>query len=293
MHVLLIAMLAAAPAETTPAEVLLWRDGAPGSQGKTGAEVVEVSDKDGFRRVHGIHKPSVTPYLPSRGAATGAAVIIMPGGGHKYLSIDNEGHAVARWLAEHGVAAFVLKYRLAREEGSTYKVEEHALHDAQRAVRLVRSRARDWNVDPARVGVMGFSAGGELAGYAASRYDAGDLKAKDPIERQSSRPAFQALLYPGGPHDGAAPAKDTPPAFLCAAYDDRNPSRNAVAIFERLRDGGVPAELHIFARGGHGFGMKDRPMPITGWINRFDEWLKDQGFLDKSDVPVRTATTGR
>jgi acetyl esterase/lipase len=279
MLTLALLIAAAASSAEAPPEILLWPGGAPGSEGKTGPEVAVPKD-DGFRRVAGIHKPSVTAYLPPRASATGAAVIIMPGGGHRYLSIENEGYAVAKFLGEQGIAGFVLKYRLAREEGSTYKVEEHALHDVQRALRLVRSRAREWNLDPARVGVIGFSAGGELVALAASRYDAGSPAAKDPIERQSSRPSFQALLYPGG-HDTGAPPKDAPPAFLCAAYDDKNPSRNAVATFERLRDAGIPAELHVYAHGGHGFGMHDRPLPVTGWSARFVEWLKDQGFLQK------------
>ena len=164
---LMPALALAARADET---AVLWPAGAPGSEGKTAPEVVVESD--GVRRVSSIHNPSLTVHLPPRKKATGAAVIILPGGGHRYLAIDNEGHRVAAWLNAHGVAGFVLKYRLAREPGSTYRVAEHALHDAQRALRLVRSRARQWGVDPARVGILGFSAGGELASYAASRFDA-------------------------------------------------------------------------------------------------------------------------
>jgi acetyl esterase/lipase len=276
----------AAPAEDPP--VPLWPAGAPGSEGKTAPEVVV--ETDGIRRVSSIHNPSLGVHLPSRkakGAAapTGAAVIILPGGGHRYLSIDNEGHAVARWLNAHGVAGFVLKYRLAREEGSTYKVAEHALQDVQRALRLVRSRAKQWGIDPARVGILGFSAGGDLATYAASRYDTGKPDAQDPIERESARPAFQGLLYPGaGPADLVVP-KDAPPAFLCTAADDKTPTKNALTLFGKLREAGIDAEMHVYAHGGHGFGMKDRPLPVTAWATRFHEWLGDQGFLKAAPPP--------
>jgi acetyl esterase/lipase len=267
----------AGPAPAAPEEIPLWSGVAPGSEGKSGPEVV--IETDGIRRIASIHRPSITAHLPAKETATGAAVIILPGGGHRYLAIDNEGHKVARWLSERGIASFVLKYRLAREEGSSYKVEVHALQDAQRAMRLVRSRAKQWNLDPQRVGLLGFSAGGQLAGQAAARFDAGKRDAKDPVERESSRPAFQALLYSGNPGAEAAPPKDAPPAFLCVAYDDRGPTGTAVELFQKLREGGVNAELHVYAKGGHGFGMKDRPLPISSWPNRLHEWMGVQGFL--------------
>jgi endo-1,4-beta-xylanase len=266
---------AAVPA--SPSELRLYPGVAPGSEGKTGAEVV--TNTDGTHRVSGIHKPSIIPYLPSRDA-TGAAVVVLPGGGHKYLAIDNEGHKVAQWFADHGVAAFVLKYRLAREEGSTYKVEVHALQDTQRAIRMVRSRAKQWHLDPARIGAMGFSAGGALVNLAGARFDAGKTDAADPIDRESSRPAFQILMYAGG---GGGPElevpKDSPPAFFCAAADDKGPTSAALARFAKLREAGISAELHLFANGGHGFGMKERPLPVTAWPTRVREWLADQGML--------------
>jgi endo-1,4-beta-xylanase len=284
-------LLAAGPASAQE-EVLLWPKGAPGSEGKNAPEAVRVND--GIRRVASIHKPSVTAYLPSKQTATGAAVIIMPGGGHRYLSIDNEGHFVARWLRDHGVAGFVLKYRLARDEAgsTTYKVEEHAVKDGQRALRLLRARARSWNLDPQRIGVIGFSAGAQLASFMGAGFDAGDPKAKDPIERESSRPAFQALMYGGSRREGGPPLpKDAPPAFFCVASDDKNPTATALELFQKFREAGLSAELHVFARGGHGFGMKDRPMPITHWPARFREWLDDQGFL-KPAAPVAKAPEG-
>ncbi len=276
----LLLALPARAADAAPEEVVLWRNGAPGSEGKTAPEKEVVRENsDGVRRLASIHKPSVTVYLPSKATATGASVIILPGGGHRYLSIDNEGHAVARWLASKGVAGFVLKYRLAREEGSTYKVEEHAVKDAQRALRLVRSRAKGWGLDPQRIGLIGFSAGAQIVSHAAGQYDAGDPKAKDPVDRESARPAFQALLYGGAKREGLPIPKDAPPAFICVAADDKGPTATSVEVFQKLREAGVNAELHIFAKGGHGFGMRERPLAITGWPSRFQEWMADQGFL--------------
>jgi endo-1,4-beta-xylanase len=258
-----------------PQEIMLWPNGAPGSEGRTGEEVL-VNQNDGVRRVAGIHKPALTVHLPAKPAGT--AVIILPGGGHRYLSIDNEGHAAAKWLAERGIAGFVLKYRLAREEGSTYTVEGHALADAQRAIRLVRSRAKEFGIDPARVGVLGFSAGGQVAVLASARFDAGKPDSADPVERESSRPAFQALLYSGGFPAGIAIPKDAPPAFICVAYDDRGPTGTAITLFKNLRDAGVNAELHVYSRGGHGFGMRHRPLAVTSWSVRLLEWLRDSGL---------------
>src|SRR5450759_2396929 len=169
-----------------PKEILLWPNGASGSEGKTGDEVVRIAD-GGDHVVSNIHKPSITPYLPSPDKATGCAVIVAPGGGHRELWIDHEGYNVAWWLNEHGIAAFVLKYRLARETNSTDTVDGHALADMQRALRLVRSRAREWGIQTNRIGVMGFSAGSEVAFLSAMRFDNGAADATDAVELQSSR----------------------------------------------------------------------------------------------------------
>src|SRR5438552_2749034 len=172
-----------------PKEIPLWPNGAPGSEGKTAQEVVAKS-ASGELSVWSIHNPSLTPYLPAKEKATGTAMLVIPGGGHRVLAITHEGYNVAEWLSEHGIAAFVLKHRLARETNSTYKIEIEALADTQRALRLIRSRAQEWSIDPARVGAIGFSAGGELVNFAWERFDEGKPEARDPIERQPSRPNF-------------------------------------------------------------------------------------------------------
>jgi endo-1,4-beta-xylanase len=271
-------LCAAALGASSPEEILLWPKGAPGSEGKTAPESVRPST-DGVRRIHSIHKPSVTAFLPPAGRATGTAIVILPGGGHQYLSIDNEGTAAAKWLADRGVAGFVLKYRLAREEGSTYRVDVEPLADVQRAVRLIRSRAAEWNLQPDRIGVMGFSAGGQLTAMAAMKFDSGKAASDDPVERASSRPSFQVLLYPGGAAADAVVPKDAPPAFFCVAFDDKGPSKTSLELFQKLKDAGVTAELHVYSQGGHGFGMRNRPLPITGWPERLMDWMRVTGLI--------------
>jgi endo-1,4-beta-xylanase len=265
-----------------PPVIPLWPSGAPGSEGKTDPEIVveQAKNRGHDRRVSRIHNPSLTVYLPPRDKATGAAVVICPGGGHRVLAIDHEGYEVARWLNSIGVAGFVLKYRLARTEGAGYKVDVHALQDAQRAIRLVRSRAGEWGIDPKRVGLMGFSAGGEVTALAGTRFDTGSEGASDPIDRLSCRPDFLVLVYPGGRPETLTITKQTPPAFLLVAHDDRLADRTT-ALYSALKKAEVSAELHIYARGGHGFGMRDTHSPVASWTTRLQEWMADRGLLRK------------
>jgi len=277
----LVLLIAAVVTADEPKEIPLWPDGAPGSEGKTDKEVVQRA-ASGERSVFSVHHPSISPYLPPQARATGAAVIVIPGGGHRVLAIDHEGYNVAQWLSERGIAAFVLKYRLARETNSAYQVEVHALADTQRAIRLVRSRAQEWGIDPARVGVMGFSAGGELAAFASMRFENGVEGAADAVDRQNSRPAFQALIYPGSSRK-IEPTKDSPPAFLACAYNDRPDIAEGLAeVYLRFKRAGVTAELHIYGSGGHGFGVRaSNRKPVATWLARFEEWLGDNGFLQR------------
>jgi len=277
---LVISQLLAATIWATDESVMsLWPGRAPGSEGKMAEEVVRLSP-EGEHIVSSIHFPSLIVVLPPKEQATGAAVVIIPGGGHRELWMDHEGDKVARWLAAHGIAGIILKYRLALEEGSSYQVALHSLADAQRAIRFVRSHAVEWGVDPARVGVLGFSSGGELAALASMLGKTGDPAATDPVNRQSSKPAFQALLYPGNAK-GIMPAKGAPPAFLVCGYDDRpDISEELPRVYQRFRQAGVPAELHIFTGAGHGFGLRDsNSFPAGAWPIRLREWLADRGFL--------------
>ena len=259
-----------------PQAILLWPNGAPGSEGKTAEEAVEVT-RSGERNITQIHKPSLTPYLPAAGQASGAAIVIAPGGGHSKLCIDHEGHNLARWLAERGTAALVLKYRLSREPGSSYSLEGHAVGDMQRAIRLVRSRAKEWNIDPQKVGALGFSAGGELAFMAAMQPASGNSPAGDAIDAHSGRPDFQCLIYPGK-SSRIAVGKDMPEAFIVCGYGDRQDIAHGMAeVYLKFKDAGGPAELHIYAAAGHGFGVRDSTQgAVAHWPARLEEWLADK-----------------
>jgi len=275
----------AQPTANPHGPVPLWTNGAPGSQGKTAPETVTV-DGEGEHRVAAVNNPTITPYLV-RGAKTPtAAIIIAPGGGHQFLSIDMEGYDVAKYLSGHGVAAFVLKYRLAKEKGSTYTIEKDEIGDMQRAIRLVKSRAAEWNVDPQRVGVMGFSAGGQLAVMAAQGYHTGAAAAgADQVDQQSDKPAFEVLMYPGGltPEVIGKVTKDMPPGFLLCGADDRDTiSQMLPQLFVAMRKAGVSAELHEYAGVGHGFGLRlSQHGGVSDWPNLLVLWMDTKGFLQK------------
>ena len=272
----LIATLAL-QADETPASFPLWPTGAPGSEARAAeAETLEGSN------VCNVHNPSLTPYLPAPDKATGTAVIICPGGGHRKLCLGHEGGALAEWFQARGIAAFVLKYRLAREPNSPYTIQDHAMADTRRALRIVRSRASEWHIKPDRIGIMGFSAGGELAAFAAMKSDAGQPNAADPIDRASSRPDFQALIYPGT-SDLFSAEKGMPPVFIACGYSDRPDIAEGMAkLYLKYKVAGVKAELHIYSEAGHGFGYRpDKTGAAAKWPERFTEWLTDSGFLGK------------
>ncbi|HEX4561776.1 MAG TPA: alpha/beta hydrolase [Gemmatimonadales bacterium] len=274
---MILALLSRGLMAQGPASILLWPHGAPGSEGKAGDEAVRLTEL-GEHIVSRVHRPSLTPYLPE-GSATGAAVIVVPGGGHRELWMDHEGYRVGQWLADHGIAAFVLKYRLAREEGSTYTVDRDELADVQRAIRLVRSQASTWHVAPDRIGVIGFSAGGELAALAGTRYDTGAAGSDDSVARESSRPAFVGLIYPSIPAGLHFP-EDTPPAFLLCGEKDSAIAEGLPVLYGSWRQAGASAEMHILTGAGHGFGIRDNNAPgIALWTTLWYDWLDARGML--------------
>ena len=267
--------IASFAAETPPA-IPLWEKGAPGSEARQ-AEPEKVEGSN----VCNVHQPTLTPFVPAADKATGTAVIICPGGGHQKLCLGHEGYALAEWFQERGIAAFVLKYRLAREKGSTYTIQDHAMADARRALRLIRNRADEWHIQPDRLGILGFSAGGELAAFAAMKSDPGQKEAADPIERQSSRPDFQALIYPGTSGLFSA-EKGMPPLFIAAGFHDRpDISEGMATLYLKYKAAKIPAELHLYANAGHGFGYKPdaKPTAASRWPQRLVEWLTDTGLL--------------
>lgn len=281
-NALLIAMLFvfASAAGQDPEEIPLWKDGAPGFE-KRKDEPVKAKDW----WVKNIHNPSVTVYLPPKEKATGAAVVICPGGGHRELVFTAEGSDPAKYLNSLGVAAIVLKYRLAREENSPYTLEKHVKDDVYRAMRMVRSKANEWNIDPRRIGIMGFSAGGEVVAMIAYSPGDGDPAAKDPIDRQNGRPDFQILIYPGPGFIPQTLPANAPPAFMLAANDDACCSGPVITLLEKYHAAKIPVEAHIYTQGAHGFNMGYRSSlkSIKGWPQRMADWLDDNGYL-KSDT---------
>ncbi|MEM7659320.1 MAG: alpha/beta hydrolase [Bacteroidota bacterium] len=259
------------------------------------------------RRIAKVQTPTLEAYFPRPGRANGASVIICPGGGYTILAYDWEGVDMAKWFNSMGVTAFVLKYRLPRYEEADECAEGIALADAQRAMRLVRSRTEEWNLDPERIGIMGFSAGGHLASTTGTHFDAGDKNATEAIEQQSSRPDFMILMYPvvsmdtSIAHMGSRrnlisktpnPEKerlysneaqvtaDTPPTLLIHADNDKGVvPENSVYFYLALRKAGVPAAMHIFATGGHGFSFGEGKGSVENWPDLCEGWLEDRGLL--------------
>jgi acetyl esterase/lipase len=273
-------------------EIKLWANGAPGSEGITAQEVSTPSKDPKYAGMPGnfkvTHYPSLYVFLPPKEKANGTAMVVAPGGGHTQLVIDKEGWEVADWLNERGIAAFVLKYRLAKAPGVKYTLPNEVYADAARAIRMVRSRAEEWRVNPGKIGFIGFSAGGEVAGMVETKFDAGKPDAADPIERVSSRPDFDVLIYPWyrpGANKPDEPAlfpvpKDAPPVFMVCADDDRSHVEPTVKFYLELEAARVPTEMHIYAYGGHGFGLRPtkKEAPVMKWPARLEEWMAERGI---------------
>ncbi|HEX6987268.1 MAG TPA: alpha/beta hydrolase [Planctomycetaceae bacterium] len=258
-----------------PQVIPLWEAGPPGFESRRD-EPEEAKDY----WVRNVHNPSLTVFLPPKEKATGTAVVVCPGGGHRLLVDNAEGVEPARYLNDLGVAAFVLKHRLPRQEGSPYDLDVHPREDGLRAMRLVRSRAAEWGIDPGRIGFMGFSAGGEVASMVAFGPTAGAPDAADPVDRADARPDFLIEIYPGPLGIPEALPANPPPAFLLVANDD-GAARNVVALLEKYRDARAPVEAHFFARGGHGFNMGNRSKlaSVRKWPERLADWMADGGLL--------------
>jgi acetyl esterase/lipase len=260
-----------------PQVIPLWEKGAPGFEDRRN-EPEQAKDY----WVRNIHNPSITVFLPPKEKANGAAVLICPGGGHRELVYKAEGVEPAQYLNNFGVTAFVLKYRLARETNSPYSLQIHPRQDAQRAMRLIRSRAAEWNLDTNRIGVIGFSAGAETEAMLVYGSTDGDANASDPIDRMNCRVDFQIVIYPGplGVPSGDISA-DAPPAFFVVANDDVSHVRPVLSQLEKYEKVKRPIEVHLYARGGHGFNMGNRSKlaTIKSWPQRMADWLEDNNFL--------------
>jgi acetyl esterase/lipase len=279
--VCLPAIAGAAP--PAPRSFPLWPDWALANDPRRGEPEVA---KDYW--VRNVHNPSITVFQPDPRHRNGAAIVVFPGGGHRLLVWTTEGTKVGEALTRYGLTVFVVKYRLANEEGSRFEVERDAAADARRAIQWVRAHADEFGVDQARVGAMGFSAGGELVSLIADNPPPADPWAAvasrlppDAVGRQSARPDFQVLVFPG-PHGipGKA-AAGAPPAFIVAGSRDECCAAPSVALYEQLRKAGVSAELHMYAEGGHAFNLDESDrISILHWPDRLADWLADGGWLD-------------
>ncbi|HEX4609163.1 MAG TPA: alpha/beta hydrolase [Urbifossiella sp.] len=278
---------AAGPAADPSAVIDLWPGKAPGEAKDIGSEKL-IEPKPGQAdvvRLTNVSRPSIAVYPAPKDKATGAAVIVAPGGGYSILAIEHEGTQVCEWLNTLGVTAFLLKYRVPKRD---MQMPDNlaAVQDAQRAVSLVRSKAADWKLDPNRVGMLGFSAGGNLTAWACLA----EKRMYDPLDdadKQPSRPNFAALIYPAYLTDKGGDlkpeyrvTKDSPPMFFAHASDDPVTPVGSVALYAALKKAGVPAEVHIYATGGHGFGMRKSANPVSTWPARCGDWLKSRGYLD-------------
>jgi acetyl esterase/lipase len=289
--VFLLMLVADSAIAAEPTAVRLWKDGAPGTPATKPAD-----------------EPVLLVYTPTTkktGVPTG--IIVLPGGGYGHLAMDHEGKQIAEWLNSLGITAFVLKYRMS-SSGHRHPVP---MLDAQRAIRTVRANAKEYKIDPARIGVLGFSAGGHLASTVGTHFDDGISKSEDPIERASSRPDFLILCYPvislkeSFSHRGSRtkllgdspdPAlveslsnetqvtAKTPPAFIFQTTEDKSvPAENAVAFYQALRKASVPAEMHIFQAGRHGLGLAKDVPGTSKWPELCELWMKNRGLLEPSN----------
>jgi acetyl esterase/lipase len=283
-----VGLLAGPALAGEPKVELLWPDGAPGAKGDRPED-----------------KPTLIIYLPEKEKANGAAVCVCPGGGYGHLAMDHEGHQIARWFNSMGAAAFIVDYRH-RRKGYGHPAP---LQDAQRAIRTVRARASEWGVDPSRIGIMGFSAGGHLASTAGTHFDAGKPDAEDGIERASCRPDFMILCYPVVMFDepythrgsqrnllGEDPdpelvrslsnekqvTPETPPTFLFHTDEDKGvPPENGVYFYLALRRAKVPAELHVYRQGRHGLGLAPETPGTANWPKQCEDWMRGLGLLER------------
>jgi len=295
------------PAEGSdePRVVSVWPGAVPGDYGSIGPERVrapaEAPTQDA-KWITGVTRPTVTVFRPSADTQSRTAIIVCPGGGYWNLAWDLEGEEVAAWLNSAGITACVLKYRVPRRPGQPERLPAPGpLLDAQRAVSLVRSRAAEWGIDPGRIGILGFSAGGHLAVATATHFDQRAYEPVDETDKTRCRPDFAIAVYPGylieqqpaGVETNRAslapyiriPA-ETPPIFLVHADDDPVAgAENSLVMYSALQRAKVAAELHVYSRGGHGFGVRPSPLACSSWTDRCLDWLRDQGMLGTGSNP--------
>jgi acetyl esterase/lipase len=270
----------------------LWPNGAPGEKGGIGAETNTSKPNEKFVagkpvvRLGNVSVPTIAVYRPAKHKDTGAAVVVCPGGGYRILAMDLEGTEVCQWLNSLGVTGVLLKYRVPAREG----LERYAapLQDAQRALGMVRSHAAEWHIDPKRIGILGFSAGGHLSAVASTCFEKRTYQPVDEADQLSCRPDFTVLIYPAyllrkqGPDlsPELTVTSNTPPTFLVQTENDPVPVENSRFYYLALKKAGVPAEMHLYATGGHGYGLRKSNEAVVSWPARAGEWMRKLGVLN-------------
>jgi acetyl esterase/lipase len=276
--------------ELKPIVIKLWPGIAPGEDGSIKEEIAQRKGANStITSITNVTIPTLTLYKADKSNDTGVAIVICPGGGYNNLAWDHEGEQVARWLHKIGVTGIILKYRVPRRASHPNQPPPQALMDAQRALSLVRSKAESWRIDPKRIGILGFSAGGHLAAWASTNFDKRAYDSIDDIDKQGCRPDFAVLIYSGGVLKRGTTevspeiriSENTPPTFFVHANDDRPES--SIYLFLAMKQAKVPVEMHIYNSGGHGFGMRQSGKPTATWPARCEEWLRDREILNASN----------
>lgn len=290
--IVLVPIVASGSADAEDPVVLqVWPREAPGEPSGIGDET-DVEGRPGervVRRITNVTVPTISVHRPADAANTGTAVLIAPGGGYNILAWDLEGEEVAAWLNRLGVTGIVLKYRVPRRPGAEPgEPPIEPFQDAQRAMSLVRSRASEWGIHPERIGILGFSAGGHLAARVLTNFDQRSYDPIDEVDQVTCRPDFGVLLYPAYLVEADSVnlrpmirvSDQSPPCFFVHAGDDRLSAANSIGMYLALKEAGVPSELHVYAQGGHGFGLRPSDAPVSTWPDRCAAWFRSRGWLD-------------
>jgi acetyl esterase/lipase len=278
------------------AQIPIWPNEPPDAKPAAGAEILQTDPKDlvagkPWFYVTNVSQPTITVYSP-KGKNTGAAMVVFPGGGYEILAIDLQGTEICDWLTSRGITAVLLKYRVPSRESGPYAESTPALQDAQRAIGLVRFHAAEWHIDPHKIGVIGFSAGGHMVAAVSTHFDKRSYATVDAADKESCRPDFAIAEYPGHLcnnddknfelNPNVPVTRNTPPTFLLQAEnDDVDPVRESLVYYIALKKAGVPVEMHLYAEGGHAFGIRRTKFPITQWPQLVETWLKTIGMISE------------
>jgi acetyl esterase/lipase len=291
---LLVAAIASLPLSAANKAIPIWPNGAPGTAPSPAAEKDTTTAKDDLVagrpvvRLTNVSNPTITLYRPPKRVDTGTSIVVFPGGGYHILALDLEGTEICEWLNSIGITGVLLKYRV--PEPQAQPPYAAPLQDAQRAISLVRRHAKAWHLNPNKVGVLGFSAGGNLAAELSNRFETRTYAQVDDADRESCRPNLAVLIYPayltanaGKDATRLAPelhvTANTPPTFLVQTEDDPVHVENSLVYYRALKDAKVPAEMHLYSTGGHGYGLRRTHKPVTGWPELAEHWLRTSGFL--------------